>query len=204
MASGLALATPPWLTVAFCLSSPALTQRLQWSSWEVGPMPSRCGWGSLPPTHVFPVLSFPCFSNPSTRGALWGRRGGSVVPPPHAPQLFLWVSWTRPEYCPGVSLPQSQPLTVPYKPPGLLAGPCRNLRVFSSSPFPCPWPLISGASAQSCCGSWEDGVFLSLTPRWLRLLPVPPSTEVSGQLGVLPRRQREVCEAQALPHGGQP
>ena len=133
-------------------------------------------------------------------------RGPHGAPPPCTTVISVGELNQAMEYCPGVSLPQSQPLTVPHKPPGLLAGPCRNLSIFSSSPFLCPWPLVSGTSAQSCCGheklrGWSVSQLNS--PR-LRGLPVPPSTEVSGQLGLLLRRQQEVCEAPALPRGRQP
>lgn len=133
-------------------------------------------------------------------------RGLHGAPPPCTTVISVGALNQATEYCPGVSLPQSQPLTVPHKPPGLLAGPWRNLSIFSSSPFPCPWPLASGASAQSCCGHEKLRGWSVSQPNSLRLrrLPVPPFTEVSGQLGVLLRRQQEVCEAPALPRSRQP
>lgn len=87
----------------------------------------------VPPIHVFPVLPSLVSLSPLLMQLCGGGEGALWCPPC---TTVISVG----EHCPGVPLPQSPLLTVPYKPPGLLAGPCRNLRVFSSSP--CPWPDI--------------------------------------------------------------
>lgn len=82
------------------------------------------------------------------------------------------------EYAPRLSLLQCQPLTVPYKPPGILPG-------LFNSPLLCLQPLtphlLSGASARAAVAK-SDGEFNSLL---VETGSLPPSTEVVGQLGVL-------------------
>ena len=74
----------------FCLllkspgSDPALLVKLMGGGAHASQV---VGGGACIPPMCFQF--FPCFSNPSTHGALWGRRGSPMVLPRHAPQLFL-------------------------------------------------------------------------------------------------------------------